>query len=116
MPGNFRTTYPTWHQPWACNGCYRHGEVIVHVTSMRQEWLRKMTRDIDAHHRGLSPMCPYDISSKPKGRAIPMVLGRPYRQSKNTGQRIYAEGPNETPEVVAMRLATEAWPPWMDQN
>lgn len=128
MPGHLKTTYPTWHQEWACIGCERHADVIVRVQSMSQQWLRQMTRDVDASHRAVSPLCPHDISTKWKvshpqlatalryGYHGPMVLRRPYRQSKNTGQRIWAQGPNETEADVACRVKKEVWPPWMGSN
>ncbi len=114
ISGALRTTYPTWHQPWACLGCEKHGEVIVRVENMNSEWLRGMARGIDAEHRKASPMCRYDISSKPKGRPVPMVLGRPYRRNA-AGDRIWAQGPNEDEAMVACRVKKEVWPPWLEQ-
>lgn len=127
MNGSIRTTYPTWHQPWACLGCEKHGEVIVRVTNMKQEWLRAMARQIDVDHRCASPLCPHDISTAYKSdhpryalaRSVgfkgPLVMGRPYRQGKS-GMRIYAEGPNETQADVACRVKKEKWPPWLNTN
>lgn len=127
MSGNVRTTYPTWHQPWACLGCEKAGEVIVRVTNMKAEWLRQMTRDVEQHHRAQSPMCPHDISTayatnNPKratselyGYRGPMVLSRPYRQGKS-GAVIWAQGPEETDDAFAKSVRERVWPPWRSGN
>jgi hypothetical protein len=110
--GSFRTTTPTWNQPWACKKCHKYG-VYINRPQPGKEWLRAMARGIDQLHREASPLCPFDISSKRDGEAV-MVIGRPWRHGSRSGTYIWAEGPGETPQEAQQRGMRQVWPPWME--
>lgn len=131
MSNSIRTTYPIWHQPWACFACEKYGEVGVQVKDPASGTvLKKLVAAIDQDHRTLSPLCPQDVSTKYQGR-MALVLKRPFRVGNTTGKIIFAPLPSEEeatahlPEkerqqaqtVLALRTPHapwRAWPPWLE--
>ncbi len=129
MSNAVRTTYPMWHQPWACFACQKHGLIGVQVANIEAEdTLRKVARGINDAHRQVSPLCMQDISTKYQGK-MALTMCRPYRQGKS-GTIIYASLPTEeqatanmgepdksrAQAVLAARAPHapwKAWPPWL---
>ena len=133
MSNSIRTTFPMWHQPWACFACEKHGEIGVQVKNVHaQDTLRRIARGIDEAHRKVSPLCTHDISTKHLGK-MALTMCRPYRRGERTGQIVYAPLPSEeqatahlgekdrqrAQTVLAMRAPHApwmAWPPWMESR